>query len=129
MLCIMTDRFCTVHNDHICKLYSDVLSASKCVPGWMEHVAKLIQESLYWHRCWKVHGKPHQGDIAEMRRITRAGYHHAVKTIKNYLQKSQKRIFNAAPSSSIAVIHYTVMISPVKLLKCHHPLCSIMVYI
>ena len=39
------------------------------------------QKQLYWHRQWRSVGKPHQGDITEMRRITRARYHGAVRHI------------------------------------------------
>ncbi len=69
---------------NICNLYSDVISAcindvecipttspprTKCVPGWKEHVDKLMKESLYWHRCWKAQGSPHLGDIAQIQII------------------------------------------------------------
>ncbi len=40
------------------------------------------REALSWHRLWKAQGQTHTGNVAEMRRITRARYHHAVKTIK-----------------------------------------------
>ncbi len=55
------DRFCSVHKVNICNLYSDVISdcinaaesiptrappRTKCVPGWKEHVDKLMKESL-----------------------------------------------------------------------------------
>ncbi len=90
-------RFCSVHKVNICNLYRDVISAcinaakcihttapsrTKCVPGWKEHVNKLMKESLYWHRCWIAQGSPHLGDIAQIRRITRARYHNAIKIIK-----------------------------------------------
>ncbi len=41
-----------------------------------------MKESLYRHRCWKAQGNPHLGDIAQIRRITRARYHHAIKIVK-----------------------------------------------
>ncbi len=31
---------------------------------------------------WKAHGSPHLGDIAQIQRITRARYHHAIKMVK-----------------------------------------------
>ncbi len=34
------------------------------------------------HRLWKAQGQPHSDNVAEMKRITRAIYHHAVKIIK-----------------------------------------------
>ena len=37
-----------------------------------------MQEAIFWHRQWRAVGKPHQGDITEMRRITRARYHRDV---------------------------------------------------
>ena len=93
-----SDIYCKSHDQDICDLYKAVVntiqeaatvipstepsSGKKVIPGWNEYVAPLQREALYWHRCWKAHGQPHQGDIAEMMRITRARYHRAVKKVK-----------------------------------------------
>ncbi len=51
------------------------------VPGWSEQVEHLKREALYWHKQWRAMGQPHQGDITEMRRITRAQYHRAFRQV------------------------------------------------
>jgi hypothetical protein len=51
------------------------------IPGWSEHVEELRQESLRWHHYWKDSGQPHDGDIAEMHRMSRARYHRAIRHI------------------------------------------------
>ena len=48
---------------------------------WSKKVEHLKQEAIFWHRQWRAVGKPHQGDITEMRCITRARYHRAVRHI------------------------------------------------
>ncbi len=91
------NRSCSVHKFNICNLYGNVISAcinaaecilttspprTKFVPGWKKHVDKLMKESLYWLRCLNAQGSPHFGDIAQIRTITRARYHHAIKMVK-----------------------------------------------
>ena len=41
----------------------------------------LKQQALFWHRQWRSRGRPHNGDITERRRITRARYHQAIRQI------------------------------------------------
>ena len=59
------------------KLTSDSAGGRRKVPGWSKEVEHLKQEALFWHRQWRSVGKPHQCDITEMKRITRARYHRA----------------------------------------------------
>ena len=54
---------------------------SKSIPGWSEHVEPLRREALIWHNHWKSCGKPHGGLEAELRTITRARYHRAVRLV------------------------------------------------
>jgi len=39
------------------------------------------EEALVWHRHWKSCGCPREGPVAERRRISRARYHYAVRSI------------------------------------------------
>ncbi len=98
-----TDIKCTRHLSDIGKFYSSIIEAcldasdahipksgadkaqeSKTIPGWNDQVEQLRRDSLMWHHHWKESGQPHSGQIAEMRRMSRARYHHAVrKVIKN----------------------------------------------
>ncbi len=102
------DTMCAKHVDDLCGLYNNVLKlcieASKCipatcprsdamppgrrkVPGWSQEVEHLKKEALYWHKIWRSMGQPHQGDFMEMRRITRAQYHRAVRHTMNHGDK------------------------------------------
>ena len=91
------DIHCVDHRDMICDLYNTVISscieASKHIPttskpsikvkpGWNDNVQKLKDEALSYHRLWKSNGCPREGYFAEMRRITRARYHRAIRHIE-----------------------------------------------
>ncbi len=118
------DKLCSVHKVNICNLYSDVISAcnnaaecipttapprTKCLPGWKEHVDKLMKESLYCHRCWKDQCSPHLGDIAQIQRITRARYHHAIKIVKREEDKIQmERMAEAIASNNYPNLFFDV---------------------
>ena len=94
-----TEKFCKCHIESIKAVYNELIEAciysadvcipktksiakSKCIPGWNDHIERFRQESLFWHRCWKSEGCPHEGDTASMMRITRARYHNIVKSVK-----------------------------------------------
>ena len=62
-------------------LNSDSAGGRRKVPGWSKEVEHLKQEAFFWHWQWRSMGKPHQGDITEIRHITRARYHRAVRHI------------------------------------------------
>ena len=110
---------CTKHKEMLSNLYKNVIGACliaseenipKCtksrskkndkdaytcrdnIPGWNEHVEALHNESLMWHNYWKSAGRPHAGDVAEMRRMSRARYHKAVREIlrKNDVLKMER---------------------------------------
>ena len=55
---------------------------AKRIPGWTEHVAPYKQKALFWHQLWKDNGSPRNGQVAEIRRQTRAKYHAAVRKVK-----------------------------------------------
>ncbi len=74
--------FCTDHKHDICALYNNIIQCvidtekdipttshtnKKRVPGWTEHVEQYKQVALYWHRCWKDEGHPHQEETSRMR--------------------------------------------------------------
>ena len=55
----------------------------KCpMPGFSEHVKQYRDTALGWHRLWKQYGRPRQGHIAEMRKLSRSRYHYKVKAVK-----------------------------------------------
>lgn len=96
-----TDISCTVHIESLKVFYASIINAcieasdqcipktgksnngssNRNIPGWTEHVEHFRQESLYWHHQWRDSGQPHHGQVAEMRRITRARYHRALRHV------------------------------------------------
>ena len=74
---------------------------SIAVVGWTEKVEQLRRESLWWHSYWRACGQPHEGEVAEKHRITRAQYHRAVKSLKNENDKMKmERMAEAVASSN-----------------------------
>ncbi len=60
------------------------------VAGWIDDVEPIRQTSIFWHKIWIDCGRPVQGAVADVRRLTRRKYHNAVKVcLKN--QKSMQR--------------------------------------
>ena len=57
-------------------------TSSRQVPGWSEHVEPARQTALFWHFLWKENGCPQHGEVASIRRRTRAQYHLAVRKVK-----------------------------------------------
>jgi hypothetical protein len=95
------DVNCKKHSSLLCDLYLNIINccieASKCIPttksnqskvipGWNDNVRHLYDEAMSWHHVWKAQGRPHDGTVASMRRLTRARYHKAVRTVKRQSQ-------------------------------------------
>ena len=93
------DMFCLKHKEKISKLYSTVITScinasdhipttskrsGKVKPGWNDNVQLLKSEALSWHKLWKCNGCPRDGYFAEMRRVTRARYHRAIRHIDKH---------------------------------------------
>ena len=51
-------------------------------PGWNDNIKYLRDDALSWHYFWKMNSHPGTGYIAEMRRLSRATYHRAVRHLK-----------------------------------------------
>ena len=51
-------------------------------PGWNDNIKYLRDDALSWHYFWKINSRPGTGYIAEMRRLSRARYHRAVRHLK-----------------------------------------------
>ena len=68
----------------------------------MDREKQLRRESLWWHSYWRACGQPHEGEVAEKHRITRAQYHRAVKNLKNENDKMKmERMAEAVASSNM----------------------------
>ena len=88
------DINCIRHTRDISMCYSQLidicLSASDSIPttsspshhskpGWNDNIKYLRDDALSWHYFWKINSRPGTGYIAEMRRLSRARYHRAVR--------------------------------------------------
>ena len=106
---------CTHHNDYINSLYSDIIkfcsSADDLLPktntnfkktdivaGWNDYVSDHRKNALFWHQYWLDQGRPSQGQIALIRRRTRAKYHYAVR----FVNKEKNRIRSDKMAEAIA---------------------------
>ena len=96
---------CTKHKEFINSLYFDIINFCKSaddilpktnpncnkndiVVGWNEYVSDHRKNALFWHQYWLDQGRPSQGQIALIRRRTRAKYHYAVR----WVNKEKNRI-------------------------------------
>ena len=52
------------------------------IMGWNNFVQPYKEKSIFWHNIWKSAGCPATGQLADLRRFTRAKYHWAIKRTK-----------------------------------------------
>ncbi|ELU18077.1 hypothetical protein CAPTEDRAFT_197081 [Capitella teleta] len=52
------------------------------VPMWSALVQPLRDQAMFWQALWKECGSPATGEVALVRRITRARYHRAIRHLK-----------------------------------------------
>ena len=50
--------------------------------GWNDFVQPYKEKSIFWHNIWKSAGCPVSGQLAELRKFSRAKYHWAIKRTK-----------------------------------------------
>jgi hypothetical protein len=75
-----------VNNSIVCAENSIPISNNikkRVTPGWNEFVKQYRDTALFWHSIWKSCDSPTVGNIACIRRRTRAEYHSAIKQVKN----------------------------------------------
>ena len=71
----------------ICSSASDSISTTssrshRSKRGWNDFINYLRDDALSWHYFWIINCRPGTGYIAEMRRLSRARYHRAVRHLK-----------------------------------------------
>ena len=96
---------CLEHTESIQNYYNGILSA--CInsaevaigarrardrhaprrPGWNVFVQPYKESAIFWHALWKSSGSPREGQLADIRRRSRAKYRYAVRYIKRYEDK------------------------------------------
>ena len=94
-----TDIWCTGHCEDLEMYHKALIDAcisagQQCIPhsndrgshhqlpGWNRFIRPLRETACFWHSIWKSCGSPTQGEVATIRRATRARYHRAVKKLK-----------------------------------------------
>jgi hypothetical protein len=72
------------------------------MPGWTDECALLRQKAIMWHNVWRDSGRPRHGQLADIRRLSRARYHRAVRKLKQNegLLRSQKMAENILNNDS-----------------------------
>ena len=55
---------------------------SGVMPGWRESVAPAQKDSVFWHAVWRSAGRPPQGELYNLMRVTRSKYHMAIKRVR-----------------------------------------------
>ena len=58
------------------------VNGKKGIPGWNDFVKPYKEKSIFWNDIWKSAGMPNTGQLAELRKFTRAKYHWAIKQVK-----------------------------------------------
>ena len=100
---------CSKHVNEIEKFHNDILNAcisaasvlpqmshseqphrDKRIPGWNDYCAHKRDKALYFHKLWQDAGRPQCGRLADLRRTTRAQYHHAIRVVQRNQVQSQK---------------------------------------
>ena len=73
----------------------------------------LRDDALSWHYLWKINSRPGTGYIAEMRRLSRARYHRAVR----YLKRDETRMRTEKMSEALISNRSRDLWSEVKRMK------------
>ena len=58
------------------------INNKKGIPGWNTFVKPYKEKYIFWNDIWKSAGKPQTGQLADLRKFTRAKYHWAIKQVK-----------------------------------------------
>jgi hypothetical protein len=124
------DVFCTAHQQSISKFHDDIIECctssalssigrptavqgSGTRPGWSRYVKPVRVEALKWHRAWKERGRPDHGPLYDMRKMTRARYHNAVRFIK----KQEQILRDTSLANSMSDLDYNQFWREVKRIK------------
>ena len=53
------------------------------LPGWVEYVKPLKDDSIFWHSVWVSAGRPTAGGLFSVMKWTKNEFHYAVRRLKN----------------------------------------------
>ena len=91
------DYFCNQHVAEIECFHDSIvnacLKAGECtIPspssgsvrraGWNDLAKPYKDEAISWHKMWKLNNSPHSGFLSDMRKVSRARYHYAIRSLK-----------------------------------------------
>ena len=67
------------------------------VPGWREEVAPYKEAARFWHSVWRSAGRPDTGELYKTMKMTRNKYHHAVRKVRNEVNRLKaQKLFEAS---------------------------------
>ena len=79
------------------------VNGKKGIPGWNEFVKPYKEKSIFWNDVWKSADMPRIGQLAELRRFSRAKYHWAIKQVKR--EKDNIVLYNTAQQLASKSFH------------------------
>ena len=99
-----------------------ISSTKNIIPGWNDLVKEHREKAIFWHTIWKESGSPKHGNIADIRRKTRAKYHWSIKQVK----RSKDAIISNKLANHLSSKETTKMWSEVNKLcqnRRNYPMC------
>ena len=124
--------FCKTHSNLIFEYFENIVSAmiaatalsipevnfnnnrsNNIIPGWNLYVREYKMKSIYWHDIWKLADRPADGQIANIRKLTRAKYHQAIK----FAKQNKDKFIQDKIADSLKSKHYTEFWKEVNKLK------------
>jgi hypothetical protein len=77
-------------------LYQSLVNARHgFIAGWNDSNRPLREKSIFWHNLWIEAGRPRSGASANVMRLTRSKYHHAVRNASKNEWKCKETEFCA----------------------------------
>ena len=120
---------CSIHNDYINQLFDETINAlttateiaipktnnnpKRPVPGWNSYVKPYKDNSIFWNDIWKSAGCPTQGELASIRRTTKAKYHQAIR----YVKRNEDYIVKCNTSNHLNKKHFSKFWEVIRRIK------------
>ena len=120
---------CSIHSEYIHELFEATINAmttatemtipkinnnsKKPVPGWNSYVKPFKEKSIFWNDIWKSAGCPANGELASIRRTTKARYHQAIR----YVKRNEDHIIKCNTSNHLNKKHFSQFWETIRKIK------------